>query len=525
MIDIKKIIQQFSKEDINEFRHFISRQKNKTDRKDLKLFNILLENKKYSSADMVKKLYNDSSKGQAYHALRKRLLKHIRDFVVVKQMDADSSTLSKIMGLISLSRYLFNKRADELAWKFLKDAENLAIKSEQFLILNGIYLLQIEQSDSDFADNLYDIIEKRDKNKATVEEEEKVTIALSEVKDKLKFQRKEGTESNLIRSIQKVSVILKKYDLDERLAESPRLLHAVLSILRGFFLGRKHMPGFGEYAQGLYEESVKNSKFARHNHSFKLGILYIIIHSFYRDFEFEKSSKYLDIFHEELMKYSRQNYSLFYPRYLMLKAAVDCMVGKNEESIKLLKGVINNKDVKLNIKDELNIRMNLSVYYLIDKEYDEMSYVFSRVRHGDDFMEKKMGKEWLIKKRLLEVASYAESGPDYADIAENKIISILKSKSFKVLAKHTDAFKRGEIFLLIVKKYIRNPEWLTREVFDNEIRAKLEVEMNAKEDLQVTFFFSWLMAKAYKQDFYETILDVIERARNEDGNKGMTKMI
>jgi hypothetical protein len=65
------------------------------------------------------------------------------------------------MGLISLSRYFFERRSDELAWGYLKSAESKAMKAEQFDLLNTIYLLQIEHWHPEYAEDIHTIIEKR----------------------------------------------------------------------------------------------------------------------------------------------------------------------------------------------------------------------------------------------------------------------------------------------------------------------------------------------------------------------------
>jgi len=134
MDNLQEIICLLNKDEEREIRQFINRQKAKKNRKDLELFDILLNNKPLKTSIIVQKLYkkDGTKEKQAYHALRKRLLDHLREFIVVKQMDQDTSIDSKLMGQISLVRYLFDKNNGRLAWKYLRKAEKLAAETDQF---------------------------------------------------------------------------------------------------------------------------------------------------------------------------------------------------------------------------------------------------------------------------------------------------------------------------------------------------------------------------------------------------------
>ena len=90
------------------------------------------------------------------------------DFIVLKQIDHDTTATSSISGLISLASYLFNNKSDELGWRFLNKAEQTAIDNEQHELLNNIYLLQLEHSESTFAPDVDSIYIKWETNKQLV---------------------------------------------------------------------------------------------------------------------------------------------------------------------------------------------------------------------------------------------------------------------------------------------------------------------------------------------------------------------
>ena len=119
MDKLQELVNTLSEDDKKEFRIFINRQKSKKQRKDLDLFELVAE--QTPPKEIQQKLYKTPNK-VAYHTLRKRLLKHLTDFIVLKQIDNDPTSTSSISGLISLATYLFNNKSDELGWRFLNKA-------------------------------------------------------------------------------------------------------------------------------------------------------------------------------------------------------------------------------------------------------------------------------------------------------------------------------------------------------------------------------------------------------------------
>ena len=283
MDNLKTIIDTFSKEDQREFTAFVKRQRKTKNRKDLELFRILKQNKSYKPKDIVNLLYPESNNKVAYHALRKRLMRHVTDFVVLKRMEEDSSTTSSIMGLISLARYLFDKGRERLAWMFLNKAEKSALEAEMFDLLNTIYNLQIERSQGEFADDLDEVIAKYELNKQKADIDERANIANSVIKQRLERIRLGGQEIDFDQNIQDV---LNKYNLTEAVTQRPRLLYNLMSIARSAVLVKKDYYDFAPYIIQQYKQLEKNHGFATSQQYYKLGLLYMIAHVLYRSKRF-----------------------------------------------------------------------------------------------------------------------------------------------------------------------------------------------------------------------------------------------
>ena len=506
MDNLQEIICLLSKDEGREFRQFINRQKAKKNRKDLELFDILLNDKSLKTSFIVQKLYkkDGSKEKQAYHALRKRLLDHLKEFIVVKQMDQDTSIDSKLMGQISLVRYLFDKNNGRLAWKYLRKAEKLATETDQFLLLNGIYTLQLQYSDLDDADELDQIISKSKKNKEHVVREEGSLILLAKIKQKIKAQKIEGQDQNLNKVINQ---LISKSEIDQDILLNPKLFNTVLLVLRSAYLGRNSMPVIADFGIQHYSLINESGKFNKHNHHIKLDILYIICHALYRDLNFEKCEKYLEEFAENISGFGKNRRNKFYPRYIMLKAGICFFSNKLDEGIVYLEGILVANDINLSKRIELNIRLTLSYYYLMAKNYDEVIRVFREVHHTDSYLESKMGKEWLMKKLLIEVGSY------YGDGLEEIALSRMKSvmKKYSKLLDSTPTFNRAKVFFAFVRKFMENPSWLTPKEFKTNILPSLKIKSGQRDDPQSIVFFCWLKSKVLNADFYQTVVSTIKR--------------
>src|SRR5688572_17211502 len=185
MDDLKITIDTLPAEQKTEFLDFLKRNSKTKARKDVELFQVLQQKKSYSPEELQRKVYPEAENSMAYYALRKRLMRQLSDFILLKRMEEDTTSASSVMGMVSLATYLFEAQVDRLAWNLLRKAEKVALENEQFDLLNNIYNLQIENADNEFADELEHIIQKRNSNKIAADKEERANIAASLIRKQL----------------------------------------------------------------------------------------------------------------------------------------------------------------------------------------------------------------------------------------------------------------------------------------------------------------------------------------------------
>ena len=363
--NVKDIIHLLNNDDKKEFRSFINRQKSKKNRKDLELFEILCETESYPAKEIVKRLYDELNMN-AYHSVRKRLLKHLTDFIIVKRIDEDTTSASSIMGLLSLSSFLFENDNDRVGWIYLIKSEQLAINNEQFDLLDNILNVQIENASSEYAPKIDQIIEKWRANKSLADEDERANIANAILQIKLDEYRIHGKPIEIQKEVTKV---MYEYDLYNAALERPKIIHNLLSIVRGSVLAKKEYYKFEPLVIESFNKIENSFGFKKKDYFYKLNILYMIAHILYRNKKFKESLEYLMLFKKEITKYAKSYSRKFYPRYLLLYATVQNIEGNVEESIRVIEEALSvNKDI-LSIQDVLNMKINLGVYYFELEKY------------------------------------------------------------------------------------------------------------------------------------------------------------
>ena len=500
MDGIREIIQTLTTEERREFKLFTTRFRKKNKRKDLDLFEILSEEMEYKPTEIIKRLYKKEKK-DAYHAIRKRLAIQLTDFIILKNKEDDPSTQSQVLGQLSIARYLFNHRSFHLAWKHLEKAKDLAIESEHYDLLNNIYNLMIEKCiySSDF--DLKDIIHAQEKNKILADEDERANIANSIVRWQLAEHRRHG---EVVDFDQIISSTLKSFNLDKVVFNRPRLLYNLISITRSAMIAKKDYYSFEPFIIEQYEVIKKHGKFAKKDQSYHLGILYMIAHTLYRNKKFKASQEYLEIMKEVLNEQSPALFNLFFPKYSRVKAATYVFQGKLDIAINIIDELLNNKKLRLSHEDKLNAMVNKGIYQFYGRSYADANKTLLGIYHTDKWCEKMMGREWVLKKNMMEILLYHEL--DLNEIAESRIRSI--ERNYEDLFKNP-MYTRVKVYLQMIKHVVYEPEMVKTQKFIDKVEISFNWVPTEQEDLQAIAFYAWLKSKMTSRDYKEVLLELV----------------
>ncbi len=501
MDHVKEIINTFSEEDIKEFKIFVNRSRKKDTRKDLDLFLLLNEEREYKRDELLKVLYPADNNLEAYHATRKRLIKQLHEFIYIKQIKEDTTLESHIASVISLSKFLFKNKKEHTAWVYLKKAFELAEKSKNYDLLVLICKTGIANSLSEYAFPIEELIERLNHYQDQSREEENARIANFLIRDKIKKYLELGAQIDYNKTIRKV---FRDYNISESVEQNPRLLFNIIDVTRRFAMTQKNFTSLEPYIIEKYQKLEEINAFDKYNHEYKVQILYFICHVLYRNKKFKEAELFLESFSSAILSNGEQFVKGFYQKYILLKANIYLYTGRIDDTIACLESSLDNPLSKIDKIQFLNTYIILSIAYFFKEDYNKCLSTFMKIDHTDKWCQKVMGKEWLLKKHLLDVMSQFEL--HNSDIVEARIRSM--QRKYKDLFVRPE-YKRVRVFIQLVNKVNNNPLMATSKEFREAVENAFEWNPKQIEDLQVMTFYSWLKSKMLNQKYYDVLLEVV----------------
>lgn len=498
MDSIGDILDSLEEEDLKNLPGFIKRFKGHSHRKDLQLLE-LYEVKGAAARSQFSKTLYPTGNNAAYQALRKRLIKMLNRFVVLKLMDNDSSQTSEVLGLVNMARHLYAHGKDHLGWKYLKKAERAADKNSLFEILNSIYVLQIQHITSAKEANHKELIAKWESNKKQLRRSELGEIALSLVSQKIAEARKAKIFIDLN---ELVKGVLSELEVSSNYLLEPRFVYFMVSVNRKMMMLEKDYFNLEPFLIQHYENINTNKGFESSNTYYKIGFLYMIAHVLYRNRKFESALEYVAQLESELGKASKIQINEFGPKTFLLKGSLFIFMGKAKPAAALF-GRILETQKDLTPFQRLATITNLGIAHFHLKEFDKTHRALQLITHSDAWCEKVMGTEWVVKKSMMEAILYIELGE--LTLVDSRIQYI--QRSFRELLSQP-RYQRIGTYVGFLRKLSDVPTKDDIEKLEAALDQSFEWLPIELEDLQAIAFYSWLKAKVLGLDAYQVMMEL-----------------
>lgn len=495
---IELSIEHLNGEERSEFKAFLT--KERENRKDLKLFDILCQTNRPSSREIAMKLYQKVNLN-AYHSLRKRLMAQLFTFVVSKRLQADATKASTVMGMISMGQFMLEKRAGSVASYFLNKAEQIALKNGQTDLLGNIYHIQISNV-LELNLDIDDVIQKWKENSKRHLSRQKLDIAYALIRKNLSAAKKKGVTLD---PEQIIGTVFKDFEITASDANNAAYMYKIVSMTRSAIISTKDYNRLEPFIIRIYKRLKEANTFGKMHAMEELGFLYMIAHVLYRNRKFADAMPWIGLM-EQVLPLQSFRASIFYPKYIALRVAIASYSGQNKEAIELMKNLLQGKQIKIVTSERLNLQLNLSVYYFQSADYKKANKAINEIAHSDKWIEDKMGKEWRFKKSMIEVIIQYELGNENTALAKIKALEKNFSGFFA-----NPIYQRAGFFLKFIRRVILDPDIVTTPEFAEEVkqaRMGLPVE---REDIQAITFFCWLKSKMQKREYYEVLLEAMSR--------------
>tara|TARA_R110002111_G_scaffold67846_1_gene110335 strand:+ start:12464 stop:13978 length:1515 start_codon:yes stop_codon:yes gene_type:complete len=503
MNDLNHIVSTFSKEDQKRFISFLEKNNKRSDTKNIQLFKHLLKDE-LSTKAICFKIYKQE-KSTAYHALRKRLYKSIIDFIANSSLQEENSVDMQIIKYILASRKCLEHKQYKMAYKILDKAESLATEHHLFSLLNEIYHTKIQYSYVNPDILLDETISKFRQNQKNYFLEDELNMVYAKVRRTLNDIIYSGTAINF-QSV--LDTILKEHNISINESMSFKSLYQLISIVGlSAFVTNDYLKT-EPFLINTYNAILKSKKEGKSVY-YHIQILYLIANTLFRNKKFEQSQNYLALMHQEMLNKNKKYYNTFKLKYHLLQALNLNYSNKQHEAIATLQPLINLKHE--DSETLLDIYLSLIVFYFQKNDFKKAHHLFSKFYHTDTWYLEKAGKEWVIKKNLIEILLHIELG--YIDLVESRLLSF--KRSFSKYLKSINQ-ERVLIYLRLVESYYKNPEKVTSDAFKNTVEDSFEWLSKDKEDLFVMSFYAWLKSKMENENLYAVTLNLVRDLKKSD---------
>ncbi len=306
---LSKVIKCLNKEELRYLKLFLKRTNARDDRKDVQLLDYI---RKYPNRDLEqlsKKLYGDNK--NAFYRLKNRLLEDINKSLLSLHYDVSHPNHS--FTYLSLSRHFFHKNAFDLAFRYLKKAEKIAEKSNQYEVLDIIYTDYIRLSHETLEVDPESYIQKRKELASRINKIREIDDLLAVLIYRIKRSQ------NYASGDEEVLTILRRtiddYSNSEDLDNSPVLRFKIYHAVSRMLLQQMDYVSLETYLEETYESFEKLKLFDKNNHDTKLQMLTYWTNSLFKNNKHVESLKVAEKLHGEMQRFEkghRDKYYFFY---------------------------------------------------------------------------------------------------------------------------------------------------------------------------------------------------------------------
>lgn len=488
---LEEVITSLDEGDHREFQFFIQRNRQKKHRKDLTLFELLAAGETDNTILKEALAVNNN----AYHTLRKRLYKHLSEFIILKSADQDVTAAGRVNATHTMAKYLFQKGLHDPGWKLLLKAEKYGLQYELFDLLNTIYLLQIEYCHLQEDIALAEVIVRYEQNSDRLKQSEKILVLQAVLKERVLAAKRQGQEVSFEDILMET---LTDFKMKRLSMESPKILFALMSTFRQWVVVSKEFHAF----EPMVERSLL-SLTHKENHYYMVQLIMMLAHAKYRTKKFQESMDCLEVLetHLELTPVHFQKSVLI--KVNQLKAANLIFLNGLSESIGLLEALIKQK---LPERIRGNVITNLGIYHFYQQDYKRSMQLLNAYDHTDTWYKNHLGIEWLLKRDLMAVLLFNDAGQK--DLAESRIRSI-ERKYIGLFSQKR--YQRVARFLTLIRRIVYEEEVLNLQDLEKQVQVSWEWVPREEEDLQAMIFYAWLRSKITRQTFYQCLVERISQ--------------
>lgn len=463
MDKLQFIIHSLNEEEKKGFEFFVNRFRFREERLDVKLFKRLAQPEKLDLSEAFKILYSGAEEKEAYHALRKRLLGHLVEYISVKKINTENGSKHyNSKGLINLAEYLFKVNAPVPAWQYFNRAYASEVKQNNYDVLSAIYLMWLENwATYTGSEDFSSVYKKYLEVKADLDKSQALRLALSLIQRK--FQQQKLLEQTLnIDGIIKDAIdgmFIKKKDFF-----SMAILPSLIDTLIGCCKERQDFDAILKFVTNRIKKISKKDSIED-----ELDLLYryqleLLVKTGY----FELAAK--NTFH-------------LHNKYASYKTQYQVLIGVGDFSGAL--AVIENQPLK-NQQQVVNL-LELLTVLVANEKFTAANQVLSSLKHSQAWLNKKMGAEWSCNYKLILLLIELQKNnlPKVLRLLKDLLVEIKQLEDFRCYYKNL-----YDVLVVMQRELKTSSSARMKKVFTN-----VDINLFNPQYIQPTLFVAFFKAK------------------------------
>ena len=474
------------------------------DNQVIKLVTLITERPDISREELMEAFY-DMPKRNALDAIRKRAIKKLKQYLVSLMSDPEKSPLGAILTDIVVAEFFRMRQAEVPVKHFISSAENRAEQHRHYDLLDGIYSYHTRH-EGILKTPREQLAKKRKANAPLFEKKRKLELANADIQLELDRAKLAGESLDPEQIIKQV---LDKLKLTKEETNIPEFQLSTMHILRSGMISAKVYFQFEPVVLAHYETLKAANAFQNGSVEAELGFLYMIAQAHMRNRKFDLLNERLNEMHPLLQK-GFWSQTIYYPKYISLKARAESARGENKQGIQTLAQGLAQLSESNFVKERLNMELNKVVFHFHEEEFRKAKQLLYQIDQNYPGLYGTMGEEWCFKKELILLIVLHEL--EEFEPAISQLLRIRKS--------YADFLKRSEyghakLFLDLIAKVVREPKVVEKKSFRQRVRKAMENFETQEHDLQAVTFFCWLKCKIQKRTYYSVLLEEL----NTEGDR------
>ncbi len=479
---LNQIVEVLNKEEIRFYKLFALRQQGNSERKDLFLLDALRKNPDASDEKIFRKLYPDGDKN-AYYRLRNRLLEDINRSLMLQHYEDEELLL--IFHQLTVVRIYTAKNQYQLAFHFLRKAEQKALKTENHEILDIIYGEFIRLSNELMVINPETYVSLRRKNSETLNRLRQMDDLLAVVSYRLKITQNFGEKQNSLMGI--LEETTNSFMQDAGLAASPRFRFKLYSLVSQMLLQKQDYASLEAYLKKTIAEFTTEHLFNKTNHEIKLQMLTYLVNSLFKTGKIDESLQYSDALHDAMLEFNSlhfERFEIFYYNSLVNNYSTFDI----PKAISILQDLLQNKNLRKVPFYELFVYLNLATSYFDLHQYNQAIRHLSKAYLIDSY--KKADASLKFKIAVAELIIRYENGDlDFWHYRKDQIVRENQAEL------DDDKHLKEKELLKILIKAAAEPDGIKSRKLRPSIETYLKVWENSEQESEVIRYLNWLRDK------------------------------